>query len=559
MHFFFKLLVLLLLQFIKMNFAESYTCPVQEPLSVRSSDAEYGKKPYVEGGERVFFKGKVQEWGGNSDEVTSPIIDESTGKRTVIGRMARMSAKDAEDAVATSVDAWNSGQGEWPRMSAQARVEALERVIADLRARRVELARTLMWEICKSESDAQSEIDRTLVFMEETIVAYRRMDTQTAGVWGKVQGFFNKVRRAAIGIMLCVGPYNYPFNETYATLIPGLLMGNVAIMKLPAVGGLAHVLTMELYAKHLPKGVLQFVSGSGRETIPAMMRTGKIDVLAFIGGSRTADTIIKEHPHPHRLKVFLQLEGKNLGIVTPSVDVDAAVKEVTTGATNFNGQRCTAIKLVLVHESKAQEFAEKLSASISALPAGLPWEKGVKITPLPEPKKPAYLEGLIADAVGKGAAVINANAGGGVIRGGLMIPAVVYPVTSDMRLWEEEQFGPVVPIATYRSTQDVVDYLHDSVYGQQASVFAKDMTDAAPLVDALANVVGRVNINTQCSRSPDTIPFSGRRSSALGTMSLTEALNVFSVETVVAGKENLFLAPMTEALDRLATFLRPLK
>merc|ERR1719267_62218 len=114
------------------------------------------------------------------------------------------------------------------------------------------------------------------------------MDTQTAGVWGKVQGFFNKVRRAAIGIMLCVGPYNYPFNETYATLIPGLLMGNVAIMKLPAVGGLSHMLTIETYAKELPKGVLQFISGSGRETVPPVMRTGKIDVLAFIGGSVTA-------------------------------------------------------------------------------------------------------------------------------------------------------------------------------------------------------------------------------------------------------------------------------
>ena len=140
------------------------------------------------------------------------------------------------------------------------------------------------------------------------------------------------MRRAAIGVMLVLGPFNYPFNETYAALIPALLMGNVVVMKLPAIGGLAHVLTMEVYASVLPRGVVNFISGSGRTTMPPVMRSGLVDVLGFIGGSRASDALIKEHPAPHRLRSFLQLEAKNFGIVLADADVDVAVEQCVLGA-----------------------------------------------------------------------------------------------------------------------------------------------------------------------------------------------------------------------------------
>lgn len=112
--------------------------------------------------------------------------------------------------------------------------------------------------------------------------------------------------------MLCLGPYNYPLNETYATLIPALLMGNVCILKIPTVGGLVHLLAMDAFDKALPAGTIHFIAGSGRATMPPLMKTGVIDGLAFIGGSKAADDLISKHPHPHRLKVFLQLEANNM-------------------------------------------------------------------------------------------------------------------------------------------------------------------------------------------------------------------------------------------------------
>ena len=320
----------------------------------------------------------------------------------------------------------------------------------------------------------------------------------------------------------------------YAILIPALLMGNVALLKVPALGGLVHVLTAEAFGKHLPPGVINFISGAGRATMGPIMASGVVDVLGFIGGEQGADALIAAHPHPHRLRVFAQLGAKNLGIVLPDADLDVAAAACVAGALSYNGQRCTALKLLLVHASVADEFVQRLVQRVGALKAGLPWEEGVSITPLPEPTKPKLIEALLADALGKGATHANAHQGGGTLAGALVTPAVVDGVTPEMRLFGEEQFGPIVPIARYDELRDVIGALKTSWSGQQAAIFTKDAAAAAPLVDALSTVVGRININSQCGRSPDNVPFSARRSSAMGTMSVTEALRYFSIETVVA-------------------------
>jgi glyceraldehyde-3-phosphate dehydrogenase (NADP+) len=104
---------------------------------------------------------------------------------------------------------------------------------------------------------------------------------------------------------------------------------------------------------------------------------------------------------------------------------------------------------------------------------------------------------------------VNAAKGGGEQAGSLMRPAIVYPVTEDMRLWKEEQFGPVIPVAVYKDLEELYAYYRETIFGQQAAIFTSDASKAGPLLDILATAVGRININTQCGRSPDSIPFSG--------------------------------------------------
>jgi len=179
-------------------------------------------------------------------------------------------------------------------------------------------------------------------------------------------------------------------------------------------------------------------------------------------------------------------------------------------------------------------FLDKFKQKLGQLKPGMPWEAGVSLTPLPEPGKAEYLKGLVEDAVDKGASVVNE--GGAEIIETFFYPALLYPVNSTMRVYHEEQFGPVIPVVAYSDLETVIDYVLDSDFGQQLSIFGNDSREVGRLVDAFANQVGRININAQCQRGPDQFPFNGRKNSAEGTLSVHDALRVFSIRTLVATK-----------------------
>jgi glyceraldehyde-3-phosphate dehydrogenase (NADP+) len=200
-----------------------------------------------------------------------------------------------------------------------------------------------------------------------------------------------------------------------------------------------------------------------------------------------------------------------------------------------------------VHKSIAAEFAKKFCEAISTLSAGSPFGKNA-ITPLPEPDKPQYLQELIEDAKSGGAKIINER--GGETDRTLVFPSVLYPVTKNMRAYHEEQFGPLIPIAEYDDIEEVLNHLADVKYGQQTAIFTgsaeKGSPELAKVLDACALATCRVNINVQCQRGPDTFPFAGRKSSALGTISVTEVLRAVSVETLVAAKAKAEVEGMSQ-------------
>ncbi|MEJ8827552.1 aldehyde dehydrogenase family protein, partial [Variovorax humicola] len=169
------------------------------------------------------------------------------------------------------------------------------------------------------------------------------------------------------------------------------------------------------------------------------------------------------------------------------------------------------------------------------LKVGMPWEAGVSITPLPGLHRTAYMTEALEDAMAKGAQIVNA--GGGEFCQTLYYPAVVYPVREGMKLYREEQFGPLVPIMPFDDIETALDYVITSDHGQQVSVFGSDAAQIGALVDPLVNQVCRVNINCQCQRGPDVFPFAGRKDSAEGTLSVADALRAFSIRSMVAAKQ----------------------
>ena len=479
--------------------------------------------------------GEIKEWTGKMTEVYSTISSTENYQPTLLGSVPELTKNEALEALDAASSAYNNGQGEWPTMKVGDRIACMEKFAEQMKTKRDTVVKYLMWEIGKNLSDSEKEFDRTVDYIYDTIDDYKQIDRNSAK-FQKHSGVYAHIRRGPIGVVLCLGPYNYPLNETFALLIPALIMGNTTVFKPAKLGVLLLSPLLEAFQNSFPKGVVNVLYGRGRVLATPIMETGKIDVLALIGHSSSANALQNSHPKGNRLRSVLGLEAKNPGIILPDADLDLAINECIAGTLSFNGQRCTALKILYVHESISEEFNKRFCEKVDSLQFGNPWENGVQLTPLPEPNKPAYIQGLIEDAQSKGAQILNSK--GGQISENYIFPAVLYPVTKDMEVYKEEQFGPVIPIITFTEVQQVLDDMAESNYGQQVSVFGENADTLAPLFDVLVNLVCRVNLNSSCQRGPDVFPFTGRKDSAFSTLSVRDALRSFSIRTFVATKEN---------------------
>jgi aldehyde dehydrogenase (NAD+) len=481
--------------------------------------------------------GVLKPWHGDNVPVVSPIrLRDDKGELVpvVLGSVPQGGLAEAEDALAAAVAAYDSGRGVWPTMTVAERIACMQDFAKQMVARRREVVELLMWEIGKSFADSEKEFDRTVDYIRATIDALRDLDNNSSR-FVVAEGTIGQIRRTPLGVVLCMGPYNYPLNETFATLIPALIMGNTLLFKPPRFGLLLFAPLLEAFASAFPNGVINTVYGKGQEVVPYLLGSGKVNTLTLIGSSNVADHLKKLHPKTNRLRAILGLDAKNAAIVLADADLDLAVKECLLGALSFNGQRCTALKLLMVDSAVVDEFLRRFVAELAKLKVGMPWEAGVNITPLPEPDKTAYMRQCVDDAVAKGARVVNE--GGGAYCDTFFYPAVVYPVREGMKLYREEQFGPVVPVMPFDDLDTALDYVITSEHGQQVSIFSSSPERIGTLVDPLVNQVCRVNINCQCQRGPDIFPFTGRKDSAEGTLSVTDALRSFSIRSMIAAKQ----------------------
>lgn len=477
--------------------------------------------------------GELRIWDGPVQVVRSPVCVGPDLERVLVGSYPKLGEPEALAALDAADRAWDLGRGAWPTMPVEGRIACVRRLMRRMAEQREPVARLLMWEVGKTWADSLKEVDRTVAYIGDTIDAL--IDLDRASAWPTIQdGIFGQIRRAPLGVTLCMGPFNYPLNETYTTLIPALIMGNPVIIKPPKLGVLLHRPLLEAFRDCFPPGVVNTIYGDGQVVVGPLMASGRIACLAFIGSSRVADVLKHQHPQPHRLRSVLGLGAKNAAIVLPDADLDTAVRECVSGSLSFNGQRCTAIKMIFVHASIADAFLARFTSAVASLPVAMPWEDGTKITPLPEDGKVEWLMSLVTDAQQHGATIVNE--GGGGSSGPLLHPTVLYPVGPTAKLWRTEQFGPVVPIAPFTDMDEPLRWVVESDYGQQVSLFGRDAAQLGSLIDPLVNQVCRVNVNAQCQRGPDQFPFTGRKDSAEGTLSVTDALRVFSIRSLVASK-----------------------
>ena len=479
--------------------------------------------------------GKIGKWNGEFTEVISTLLaNEEDDKYITLGDSPKMDKKHALLALEAADKAYSNGTGTWPTMKVYERINCMQKFVDLMVLKRDEVVKLLMWEIGKNLKDSEKEFDRTVDYINETIKEYKKIDRDGA-FFHNNSGVRALIRRGPLGVVLCLGPYNYPLNETFALLIPAIIMGNTAIFKPAKHGVLLIAPLLEAFKKSFPPGVVNIVFGRGREIAAPIMETGKINVLALIGHSSSAISLQDLHPQKNRLRLVLGLEAKNPAIIMDDADLELTVNECLNGSLSYNGQRCTAIKVIYVHEKIKEKFLKKFCDRVDSLKLGLPWENTL-LTPLPEPNKPKYISELIDDATSKGAKIINKN--GGKKFKNFVFPAVLYPVSENMDVYKEEQFGPVIPVISFSDINTPINFMADSNYGQQVSLFGNSEEKLGPIIDSLVNLVCRVNLNSSCQRGPDVYPFTGRKDSAVATLSVHDALRSFSIRTFVASKDN---------------------
>lgn len=499
---------------------------------------------------RVLVDGEIIPWKGRRSDVYSPVhIRTSTALvRKRLGSYPGMTGRDALRALAAARRAFSSGSGKWPSLPLSHRVRCVERFLERLAERKEDIVRTLMWEIAKPHRELEDEFERTIGYIEQvTRIACQREKAARSLKRGK--GIMGLVQDEPYGVVLCLGPYNYPLFETFSLAFPALLAGNTVLIKPPRFGVLFFDHLLEGLRDCFPPGAVGFVSGDGRTIVEPLMKSGGIDVFAFIGTRPTANRLIALHPRRNRLRSVLGLGAKNPVIVLPGADLEVAVRESILGALAFNGQRCAALKIFFVHEDIRESFQRGMSEELSQTGVGPPWIAGVRITPLADPERVPYLRELVEDAVRRGARIGNRN-GGRSIRS-LFVPTLLSPVRPGMKVYSEEQFGPLIPLVSYDKIETPVRYITRSPFGQQLSIFGTEVETLACLVRSVRSQVARININAKSQRGPDFFPFSGRKDSAKGDFSAPEILNAFSAKSVVAARENEWSEAVFRRLRRL--------
>lgn len=499
---------------------------------------------------RILIDGAIAPWKGRVREIFSPISVRKSNAliKKRIGSHPEMTGKEALQALNAARRAFSPGHGRWPSLPLSLRVQCVERFLERLGNQKENVVRTLMWEIAKPYSELEDEFERTIGYIRQVIKIACEKE-RSSRILRREKGILGIIRDEPFGVALCLGPYNYPLFETFSLVFPALLAGNHVIVKPPKFGVLFFDFLLESFQDCFPPGVVNIISGDGKTIVEPLMKSGEIDVFAFIGSRPTANRLMSLHPRKNRLRSLLGLGAKNSVIILPDADLEVAVQECLLGALAFNGQRCAALKIFFVHQDIQGEFQKGLRKGIEETGVGMPWIDGVRITPLADPDRIPYLHELVEDALDQGSRIGNRNGGKSVQS--LFFPTLLYPVHSKMKIYWEEQFGPVIPLVSYDKIETPITHVIQSPFGQQVSIFGTKIQPLVQLVNSVRSQVARININSKCQRGPDLFPFTGRKDSAQGDFSIQEIMSFFSAKTVVAARENELGKALFRSLRRL--------
>lgn len=459
---------------------------------------------------------KNGEWIASSSPSSIPCHSPIDG--TFLGRIQDMQQAEIDAVIENSHEA----QGAWAAMAVYERAEILNKAADLLLENKDEIVAMLVLEIAKDKKSAISEVERTADFIRYSADIGKSIQGEALNGENFPGGSKKKlsfVSRVPVGVVLAISPFNYPVNLAMSKIAPALIGGNAVVLKPATQGAIAASLLVEVMMQAgLPKGVLNTVTGRGSSIGDYLVTHPGIDFINFTGSSKVGHHIASM---AGMIPQIFELGGKDAAIVLEDSDLDFVADSIVAGAYSYSGQRCTALKRILVMESIADTLRDKIKARVEKLSVGDPRDNAT-ITPLIDDHAADFVQHLIDDAIGKGATLIVGNKR----EKNLLYPTLLDNVTPNMEIAWEEPFGPVLPIIRIQSTQEAINIANASEYGLQSSIFTQDIDVAFAIADQLE--VGTVQINNKTERGPDHFPFLGVKASGLGTQGVKYSIEAMT-------------------------------
>nr|WP_304654215.1 NADP-dependent glyceraldehyde-3-phosphate dehydrogenase [Halobacillus shinanisalinarum] len=432
----------------------------------------------------------------------------------VLGSLPLMSQEEVEQAIQKASQA----QKGWAETELYKRADVLHNWADRLVEKQTQIGEMISKEVGKNRSSAVKEVVRTADLIRYTAEEGCRIHGDTLrgdSFRGGSSSKIAMVEREPLGVVLAISPFNYPVNLAASKIAPALMAGNAVVFKPASQGSLSGQLMVEsLLETELPEGTVQCVTGKGSEIGNFLVTHPQINMITFTGSTATGQSISKK---AKMIPVVLELGGKDPAIVLNDADLDLAAEQIVSGAFSYSGQRCTAIKRVLVDDLVADALTDKIKKKVEGLSVGAP-EDDATVTPLIDTNAANFVQELIDDALQKGATLITGN----TRKDNLIYPTLLDHVQPNMKVAWEEPFGPVLPIIRVKNETDFVSLANESDYGLQASIFTADVQKAMDIGAKLH--VGSVQFNAKTERGPDHFPFIGAKKSGLGSQGIRRSI-----------------------------------
>ena len=424
----------------------------------------------------------------------------------LLGRLPQASPQQVEQALAAAY----AHRPLMADMPLHRRAEILEKTAALLDENREEMIRYIVLESGKTRKWATVETVRGIENLKFAAEACKNLHGETVpldaskGSEGRL-GFWMRV---PLGVVAAIPPFNFPLNLVIHKVAPAIAAGNTIVLK-PASNtpGASQLLVQLLLKAGLPAKAIQLLYGSGAKVGEAMVKDERVAKITFTGSPRVGRRITQI---AGLKKITLELGSNSGTIIDESADLDYAVPRTVMGSFAFSGQVCISVQRVFVHEKIAELFIDRFVKESRAQKIGDPLDEATDIGPMISEQEAIRVESWIRDAEKQGAKVLT----GGKRQGSVLEPTVLTDVKPEMQVMCQEVFGPVVSLMLFKTFDQAIEMINDSVYGLQAGVFTQNMGHALQAIRKIE--VGGVMINDVPTYRVDQMPYGGVKGSGLG-------------------------------------------